>query len=142
MQSARCLIQREVDVYVAMSRSRELTAAAGMNSVDRTRVEIVILELARNLIVHANGGTLTLSLVDHAEHGRGLAVESLDSGPGIADIDLAMQDGYSTAHTLGAGLPGVRRLMDEFTIESQPGVGTRVYAVKWLKPPQRSIYER
>ncbi|NTW02695.1 MAG: anti-sigma regulatory factor, partial [Oscillochloris sp.] len=61
---------------------------------------------------------------------------------GIANIDLAMQDGYSTAHTLGAGLPGVRRLTDVFHIESKVGVGTRVYAVKWLRPPRRSIYER
>ncbi len=71
-----------------------------------------------------------------------MAVEAKDTGPGIANIDLAMQDGYSTAQTLGAGLPGVRRLTDVFHIESEVGVGTRVYAVKWLHPPRRSIYER
>jgi serine/threonine-protein kinase RsbT len=133
-----CPIQREVDVYVAMSRGRELANTLGFNTVDRTRIEIVILELTRNLLVHAGGGALSLALIDDPERGRGLAVEASDRGPGIADIALAMQDGYSTAHTLGAGLPGVKRLMDEFQIESTVGVGTLVRAVKWAKPRRRS----
>ncbi len=114
----------------------------GFKLVDRTRIEIVILELARNLLAHANGGQLAFSRVEDSEHGLGIAVEATDHGPGIVDVDLAMQDGYSTAHTLGAGLPGVRRLTDHFQIESQVDVGTRVYAVKWLRPSRRSIYER
>lgn len=138
MDSIVCPIQREVDVYVAMSRGRELANAVGFNNVDRTRIEIVILELTRNLLVHAGGGSLSLALVDDPTQGRGLAVETSDRGPGIADIGLAMQDGYSTAHTLGAGLPGVKRLMDEFQIESTVGVGTRVRAVKWARPRRRS----
>jgi serine/threonine-protein kinase RsbT len=143
MQSITCSIQREVDVYVAMSRGRDLAVAGGFNAVDRTRIEIVILELTRNLLVHANGGALTLSLIDDATNGRGLQVETRDDGPGIADIALAMQDGYSTAHTLGAGLPGVRRLMDGFHIESTVGVGTYVRATKWVSVPQRTrVYER
>ena len=114
----------------------------GLKPVDRTRVEIVILELSRNLLAYAGGGTLAFTLIDDPTHGPGMAIEATDTGPGIADIELAMQDGYSTGHTLGAGLPGVRRLTDTFHIESEVGVGTRVYAVKWLKPPRRSIYER
>lgn len=140
MDSIVCPIQREVDVYVAMSRGRELANTIGFNNVDRTRIEIVILELTRNLLVHAGGGALALALVEDPEQGRGVAVEATDRGPGIADISLAMQDGYSTAHTLGAGLPGVKRLMDEFLIESTVGVGTRVRAVKWAKPRRRSSY--
>jgi serine/threonine-protein kinase RsbT len=85
---------------------------------------------------------IAFSLIDDPACGPGIAIEATDTGPGIANIDLAMQDGYSTAQTLGAGLPGVRRLTDKFHIESELGVGTRVYAVKWLRPPQRSIYER
>jgi len=138
MESISCSITREVDVYVAMSRGRELANALGLNTVDRTRVEIVVLELTRNLLTHAGGGTLSMALVDDPARGRGLSIEAVDTGPGIADIDLAMQDGFSTAHTLGAGLPGVKRLMDEFQIESTPGVGTRVRAVKWAKPPRRT----
>lgn len=143
MTPISCKIQREVDVYVAMSRARELTTAAGFSDVDRTRIEIVILELTRNLLAHAGGGTLTVMRADDPARGLGIVVEASDSGPGIADIDLALQDGYSTSHTLGAGLPGVRRLMDEFSIESTVGVGTRVRAVKWLVTPQRrALYGR
>ncbi|NJN15845.1 MAG: anti-sigma regulatory factor [Oscillochloris sp.] len=137
MQSVTCTIAREVDVYVAMSRGREFARHIGLNDVDRTRIEIVILELARNLIVHAGDGSLQFSILNDASHGVGLAIEANDEGPGIADINLAMQDGYSTSHTLGAGLPGVRRLMDEFTIRSTPGVGTQVRAVKWARTPHR-----
>ncbi|NTU80781.1 MAG: anti-sigma regulatory factor [Chloroflexales bacterium] len=141
MMPIPCLIQREVDVYVAMSRARELATAVGFGAVDRTRIEIVILELTRNLLVHARGGTLTLTRLSDSVRGAGIVIEATDTGPGIADIELALQDGYSTAHTLGAGLPGVRRLMDEFSIESTVGVGTRVRAVKWLTTPQRrAIY--
>jgi serine/threonine-protein kinase RsbT len=126
-----------------MSRGRDLAVAAGFNTVDRTRIEIVILELTRNLLVHAHGGTLSISLIEDSAHGRGIVVETNDTGPGIADIALAMQDGFSTAHTLGAGLPGVQRLMDQFHIESTVGVGTYVRAVKWVAPSQRTrVYER
>lgn len=138
-----CQIRREVDVYVAMSRARELAAVIGFSAVDRTRIEIVILELTRNLLVHAGGGVLRLERIDDAASGPGVVLEAVDEGPGIADVELALQDGYSTAHTLGAGLPGVRRLMDDFSIESQPGRGTRVRVVKWLSTPQRrAIYGR
>ncbi|MEI6181403.1 MAG: anti-sigma regulatory factor, partial [Chloroflexales bacterium] len=123
MKPIDCSIQREVDVYVAMSHARELATAVGFSAVDRTRIEIVILELTRNLLVHAGGGTLTLTRMSDPVSGPGLTVTAVDTGPGIADIELALQDGYSTAHTLGAGLPGVRRLMDEFSIESTVGVG-------------------
>jgi serine/threonine-protein kinase RsbT len=134
-------IQREVDVYVAMSRARELAKSAGFSDVDRTRIEIVVLELTRNLLAHAGGGTISVEPLDDPDRGPGIAVEASDSGPGIPDIELALQDGYSTAQTLGAGLPGVRRLMDEFSITSTVGVGTTVRAVKWRKPPQRrAIY--
>lgn len=128
-------------MYVAMIRARELASALGFSVVDRTRIEIVVLELSRNLLVHAQGGTLALNRVDDEAYGLGFAVEAHDSGPGIADIALALQDGYSTASTLGAGLPGVRRLMDEFSITSTPGVGTSVRTVKWLVAPRRkAIY--
>lgn len=133
MLPATCTIQREVDVYIAIGRGRELATALGFNEIDRTRIEIVILELTRNLLTHAGGGAITLTHVE--ENGRaGMLVSSSDNGPGIADIELALRDGYSTAHTLGAGLPGVRRLMDSFAIESTLGVGTQVRAIKWLAP--------
>ncbi|PDW01374.1 anti-sigma regulatory factor [Candidatus Viridilinea mediisalina] len=138
-----CPIMREVDVYVAMSRVRELATELGFGLTDRTRIEIVVLELTRNLLVHAGGGSLSFARLDDPNRGVGLMIEATDEGPGIVDIELALQDGYSTAHTLGSGLPGVRRLMDEFRITSTVGVGTHVRAVKWLHVPQRrAIYGR
>jgi anti-sigma regulatory factor (Ser/Thr protein kinase) len=129
-----CSIKREVDVYLAIGRGRELATSLGFDVIDRTRIEIVLLELTRNLLVHAGCGSIVIQQL--TEEGRpGICIESHDQGPGIADIDMAMRDGYSTASTLGAGLPGVKRLMDEFSIESTVGVGTHVRAVKWV--PQR-----
>lgn len=131
MQPVACPISREVDVYVAIGRGRELAAAIGFDDIDRTRIEIVILELTRNILAHAGRGELILETIE--QNGRkGIVIEARDRGPGIADIALAMSDGYSTANTLGAGLPGVKRLMDEFELTSEVGVGTRARATKWL----------
>ena len=130
-----CPISREVDVYVAIGRGREMAASLGFDDIDRTRIEIVILELTRNILAHAGKGELYLDTLEETGR-RGMLVMVQDHGPGIADIALAMRDGYSTAHTLGAGLPGVRRLMDDFVIESEVGAGTTVRAVKWLGKPR------
>lgn len=131
----RCLISREVDIYVAVSHGRNMATALGFNAIDRTRIEIVILELTRNLLAHASGGTLLITVVQKTAQ-QGICIEAIDQGPGIENIELAMRDGYSTKHTLGAGLPSVRRLMDEFAIESTVGKGTRVKATKWLPMPR------
>lgn len=140
MQAVVCAIRREVDVYVAIGRGRELSAAIGFDEIDRTRIEIVILELTRNILVHAGTGELVLTPLDDGQR-RGIVVEARDTGPGIPDIALAMRDGYSTAQTLGAGLPGVQRLMDEFTIDSTVGVGTTVRAIKWVKAERARRFE-
>ncbi len=134
-----CSIGREVDVYVAISRGREIATSIGFDDIDRTRIEIVILELTRNILAHAGKGELHLDTVEENDR-RGMVVLAQDHGPGIADIALAMRDGYSTAHTLGAGLPGARRLMDDFTIESEVGAGTTVRSVKWLGKPRQPGY--
>lgn len=134
-----CSISREVDVYVAIGRGREIATSLGFDDIDRTRIEIVILELTRNILAHAGKGELHLDALE--EQGRrGMLVLAQDQGPGIADIALAMRDGYSTSHTLGAGLPGVRRLMDDFTITSEVGAGTTVRSVKWLSKPRQTGY--
>ena len=122
MESVVCPVTREVDVYVAMGRARDMATALGFDDIDRTRIEIAVLELTRNILTHAGSGELAIELVEDGER-RGIAIEARDQGPGIADIALALRDGYSTAQTLGAGLPGVQRLMDEFHIESTVGVG-------------------
>jgi anti-sigma regulatory factor (Ser/Thr protein kinase) len=139
MAGVICSIGREVDVYVAIGRGRELATSLGFDDIDRTRIEIVILELTRNILAHAGTGELHLDILE--ENGRrGMRVIAQDHGPGIADIALAMSDGFSTAQTLGAGLPGVRRLMDDFAIESEVGAGTMVRAVKWLGKPRQTGY--
>jgi serine/threonine-protein kinase RsbT len=108
-----------------------MAAAVGFNDVDRVRIEIVILELTRNILAHAGTGELLLETIGSDER-RGIAIEARDRGPGIPDIALAMRDGYSTANTLGAGLPGISRLMDSFELHSTVGVGTQARAIKWL----------
>jgi serine/threonine-protein kinase RsbT len=137
MSYVTCRIQRDVDVYVAIGRGRELADKLGFDTINRTRIEIVILELTRNLLVHGGGGTLVLEHVIDGTR-QGIALQAQDTGPGIPDIDLALRDGYSTAHTLGAGLPGVKRLMDDFSIESTVGEGTTVRAVKWVPQERKS----
>ncbi len=131
MSVIRCRIAREVDVYVALARARELCRSVGARPTDEARIDIAILELARNLVRHAGSGELRLALCERPSQ-RGLSIESCDDGPGIPDIELALRDGYSTTKTMGAGLPAVRRLMDEFAIESHVGIGTTIRTTRWF----------
>lgn len=98
-------IAREVDVYIAVSHGREVSRGLGFDDVDRTRIEIAILELTRNILAHAERGSITVREIEHNEQ-RGIEIEASDNGPGIADTTLALRDGYSTKQTLGTGLPG------------------------------------
>lgn len=137
MHATQLSIARELDVYIAMGQARSITSQLGFNQIDRTKVEIIILELARNILHHTGGrGGISLERVAQGDR-SGVLITARDDGPGIADISRAMQDGYSTAGTLGAGLPGVKRLADAFEIDSQPGHGTTVRAWKWQSPPTR-----
>jgi anti-sigma regulatory factor (Ser/Thr protein kinase) len=130
-------IKREVDVYIAMGYGRDLASKLGFNTIERTKIEIMILELARNILRHAGGtGDLRVTAVEEASR-QGMLIIARDDGPGIPDIARAMEDGFSTAGTLGAGLPGVKRLADHFEIDSHLGRGTVVKAWKWNSPPTR-----
>ena len=112
--------------------SSDLAAEAGFSATDQTIIATAISELARNIIEYARGGEIQLTLVGDANR-RGIRVEAHDDGPGIANIELAMQDGYSTGGGMGLGLPGTRRLMDEFVISSNVGEATTVIATKWIR---------
>lgn len=104
----------------------------GLRNISRHSVATIVSELAYNLVLHTAGCGGIIHLIPLYQPPRkGVRVEAVDQGPGIADITLAMQDGYSTCGGLGGGLPGVRRLADEFTIDSQKGGETRIEAIKW-----------
>ncbi len=124
-------VTTEADVYVAAHQVKALARQMGFNEADQTRVETVTSELARNIVLYAGEGTVKAQPVTRGRR-RGLEIQALDHGPGIADIELAMKDGYTTSGGLGSGLGGAKRMMDEFHIESAPGQGTKVTATKWL----------
>jgi serine/threonine-protein kinase RsbT len=121
------------DVRLALRRARVLANALSFTAGERTLIATAISEIARNIVVHAGRGEIALRIVERGEI-RGLAVIARDRGPGIADVERAMRDGFSTSGSLGLGLPGARRLMDEFDIVSVPGGGTVVTMVKWEAP--------
>jgi len=123
-------IRDESDLVVARRRARELAIAQGLSEVAVEALATAVSEVGWNIIVHAGNGELLFGAIANAA-GRGVVVIARDAGPGIADIQQAMQDGYSTKSGLGDGLPGARRLVDEFEIESRPGVGTTVTLRKW-----------
>jgi serine/threonine-protein kinase RsbT len=120
------------DVVMARERGRAITRLMGFSLVDQALVTTAISELSRNILRYAAVGEVGLRVVSSG--GRvGVAIVAEDAGPGIADVDRALTDGFSTSGALGLGLPGVRRLMDEFEIDSQVGRGTVVTATKWSK---------
>ena len=109
---------------------REQAVALGFSLVDQTKIVTAASELARNTLVHGRGGEVALYLI--AEGGRkGLRLMFSDAGPGIANIDHAMKDGYTTGGGMGLGLGGAKRLSNDFKIDSQPGAGTRVTITRW-----------
>ena len=126
----RIRIAADEDVVLARQRGRELAAAAGFSQTDATLIATAISELVRNILAYAGNGEIELARV--RQNGReGVVVVAADSGPGIGDLDAAMQEGFSTAGGLGMGLPGARRLVDEFDIVSEVGRGTTVTLKKW-----------
>ncbi len=133
----RIPIEVDGDVVVARQRARELAAGLELSSTDQTLLATAISEVARNITTYAQQGEVLLSLVRAPDGRRGIRVVARDEGPGIADLESAMQDGYTTGGGLGLGLPGARRLVDDFEIETVPGEGTTVTLVKWSRPPGR-----
>jgi len=128
----RVSIDCDADIVAARQKGRELASHCGFPSTDLAVVATAISELARNIVRYAARGEVTLRLVDNNGK-RGIEVVAADDGPGIPDIGLAMQDGYSTSGGLGLGLPGTRRLMDEFEITSDFGKGTTVTVRRWKR---------
>lgn len=118
------------DVVRLRSAVRERAVAVGLSLVDQTKVITAASELGRNTIQYGGGGTVQVSVVARGSR-RGVRLEFVDQGPGIADIALALKDGYTSGGGLGLGLGGAKRLSDEFDIQSAPGQGTRVTITRW-----------
>ena len=124
------VVSREQDVVPFRNRVREYAVRIKMGLVNQTKLITAASELVRNMLNYANGGKVRIEIVSKGRD-NGIRLTFLDSGPGISNIELAMKDGWSTAKSLGLGLPGARRLVNEFNIQSEAGKGTTVTIVKW-----------
>lgn len=128
----RIPVTNESDIVLVRGECRRLAEELGMGRTAHTAVATAVSEIARNILLYAGAGLIR---VRHLKDGgrEGIEVVAEDEGPGIQDIDQAMQDGWSTSRGLGIGLPGSKRLMDEFEIESTPGKGTKIRMLKWCR---------
>ena len=126
----RVEIREEADVAIARARAQTLARAAGLGEARAGALTTAVSEVARNIVVHARHGEAVIEVVEDRGR-RGVTVTARDRGPGIAHLDRALTDGYSTAGTLGLGLPSARRLVDDFDVESIVGEGTTVTLTKW-----------
>lgn len=118
------------DVVLGRQAVRKLTQELGFSLVDQTKFVTAASELARNTLIHGKGGTMEWQLLGEGTR-QGLRVIFQDEGPGIPDLDLAMQDGWTSGSGLGHGLPGSKRMVNEFSIDSAPGRGTTVTITRW-----------
>lgn len=132
LQSRTIALESEHDIIIARSEVRALAVGLGFRPIDQTRLVTVSSELARNIVKYARRGRMIAQPLDAAEGRAGIRLIFEDEGPGIPDIAAAMRDGFSTGRGLGKGLPGSKRLVDVFEIESEVGRGTRVTVVRWL----------
>ena len=123
-------VESDSDIVLARQEGRTVAAGMGFSPADATLVATAISELARNIVLYAKRGEISVQVIENGSR-RGVLVVARDAGPGIPDTALALRDGYSTSGRLGMGLPGVRRLMDEFEIVSGNGHGTVVSVKKW-----------
>jgi len=123
-------IRKSEDVVVVRQHVRTMAIEAGLKLVDQTKIVTAASELARNTVTYGGGGTLLLETVSSGAR-KGVRLTFEDHGPGIADIELAMKDGYTTGGGLGLGLSGAKRLSNEFEIFSKPGEGTRITITRW-----------
>ena len=135
----RIAIESDADVVTARQRARELAAELELSSTDQTLLATAISEVARNITHYATRGEVLLRVVRDGDGRSGIQVVASDDVPGIADIERALQDGYTTGGGLGLGLPGARRLVDDFEIQSTPSEGTTVTLVMWARAVGRGV---
>jgi serine/threonine-protein kinase RsbT len=126
----KVVIEREQDVILFRNRVREFAQKIKMSLVNQTKLITAASELVRNMLKYANGGDITIEVVSRGRD-NGIRLVFRDEGPGISDIKLAMKDGWSTAKSLGLGLPGAKRLVNDFNIVSELNKGTVITIIKW-----------
>ena len=131
-KTAQVRIHRDTDIVKARSIARELALRVGFAGSEPVLLATAVSEIARNIVEYARLGVITISTAQNGTR-PGLVVVAQDAGPGIADVPKALHQGYTSGRGLGMGLPGVRRLMDEFEITSEVGHGTTVTMKKWLR---------
>lgn len=129
-QSKVAVIRSDLDIVIARTLARDTAKQLGFGAIDQARIATAVSELARNIFLYAGTGTVTVNDVERLGR-KGIEIICEDQGPGIPDITLVMQDGYSTSRGMGMGLPGAKRLMDDFEIRSQDNVGTTITCRKW-----------
>jgi serine/threonine-protein kinase RsbT len=132
--SAEAPLRSETDIVLARQLVRKLAQQVGFSLVDQTKIVTATSEIARNCLIYGGGGVMQYEILN-AGNRRGLRLSFIDEGPGIADVDLALTDGWTSGGGLGLGLSGTRRLVNEFDIDSKVGVGTRVTIARWTKCP-------
>ena len=128
----RVRIQSSADVVAARQQARALASRAGFSQSNLTVIATAVSEVVRNIVEYAKEGEVVITLISRGAYRKGVEIVAADQGPGIPDVSLVMRDGYSTRKGLGIGLPGARRLMDDFEIESEIGKGTTVRMRKWV----------
>jgi serine/threonine-protein kinase RsbT len=126
-------VRSDVDLMAVREAARGAAAEAGFSLVNQTKLVTAVSELARNALVHGGGGMARVEVVTSGTGKPGVRIDFTDDGPGIADVDLALTDGWTSGDGLGLGLSGARRLVDEFELNSKPGSGTSVVVVKWSR---------
>jgi serine/threonine-protein kinase RsbT len=132
MSDLKIQIEREIDIIAARQAGRQMAGKLGFSATDQTLIATAISEVARNILIYAQRGEIQIEQIADGTR-TGIQVVAADEGPGIENVDLALRDGYSTKNSLGLGLPGARRLMDDFALASEVGRGTRVTMKKWRR---------
>ena len=130
LQTEKLMVRTSDDIVNVRQIVRKMAIETGFNLVDQTKIITAASELARNTVIYGGGGILHIEIITNGNR-SGVKLVFEDEGPGIADIELALKDGYTSGQGLGMGLGGARRLSNEFEIQSQPGKGTRIAITKW-----------
>jgi serine/threonine-protein kinase RsbT len=130
LRTEKLPVASDDDVVRVRQRARAVAVECGFSLVDQTKLVTAASEVARNTVIHGRGGAVEVDLVEQGGR-RGVRLTFVDHGPGIPDLELALRDGFTTGSGLGLGLPGARRLVNEFEITSRPGAGTTVRITRW-----------